>query len=292
MRSMIRGAFVPARISSSASNVGAGTRLSRAKRATRGMSPIASTRSLASATASSTLRPREGLADHHLGPVRERDRREQIAVTTQAEQRPFLRAGRRGDARRLLHAARDQRREQPRPRARLLREAHADREAADQRRAPLEAAQVVRAVDAERGVRHRGRDGGDHLGVVRSAHHRRGAALDHLAGLHGPAERPRPAHGRLGAHDVGDGLEGAVGGSPGGLGGSRPPHRVRLVEGGVPLGPEAADAVHEEVRAVQVIAERAQHLPRDRRRDREEHEPRPRDLGIVRRRADPVPRVG
>ena len=224
---------------------------------TRGMSAMASTRSLASRDRLVERPPaRERPAEHHLGAILERDRGQQIAVAAEAEHRALLGAGGGGDARGLVDAARDQRGEQARARARLAREADADRRGS--RPAPRPTPGRADRACRRRGARGAGRrrvTAAMHLGVVRAAHHRRGAALASSLGLHRAAERADAARGRLLAHDVRDRLE--------------------------RIAAEAADAVDDEVRAVEVIAERAQHLARHRRRAPRHDEPRPRDLGVV-----------
>src|SRR5213075_1582281 len=62
----------------------------------------------------------ERLAEDDLRAIIEADRREQIAVAAEAEDGALLGARGRRHARCLINAARDQRREEPRPCARLL----------------------------------------------------------------------------------------------------------------------------------------------------------------------------
>lgn len=54
---------------------------------------------------------RQRLADDHLGPIFERDGREEVAVAAQPEHRPLVGARGHRDARRLLDTARDERRQ-------------------------------------------------------------------------------------------------------------------------------------------------------------------------------------
>ena len=106
----------------------------------------------------------------------------------------------------------------PGPAPACVGEADADREAADERRGPLEAAQVGRAVDAQGAVLEGRDDGGDHLGEVRAA-------------------RPWPRGGPRGARSPAPARRARRGAAPASRARTMSRHGLEAIDG------EAADAV-------------------------------------------------
>ena len=238
--------------------MGASTPERAAHATTRAVRSTASTRCPAPRAPARASFRRQGLAQQHLGPLGLRNRREQVSVARQPQQRALFAPRRRRDARRLLDRARDHGGEQPRTELRAARVADGDRQAPDEGARPLEAEQIARAGQAQRGRREHLAHRAVHLGVARAAHHHARQAGRELGGERGTAQRPQAAHGGLVTDDVGDRLHG--------------------------IAHQAAHAVDHEVPATQVRPQRPRHLARDARRHREHDEPRPlADLGLAAR---------
>ena len=171
-----------------------------------GMSSTASTRRPADATAFVERRALgERRADLHLGSLLLRDAREQVSVTREPEQRALFAARRRPRCATLLHAARDDRRDEPRAHVERLRVSDAERETSDERARPLER-RANRRVEYTRHVRQPNAAVAARFtsSYARAAHEHAGFAREQIFGERGPAERADATRRRLATDDVGD----------------------------------------------------------------------------------------